>query len=158
MKAGGLLAGGRRAVPFVFNPFGILVVTSERGTRAREKFSVLGFHLFLYRENFRKNFRRFMDTWKFLLEGGRPARKLVFGAPERSGDRRPLMSSLTCHCDARRPHGFGALPMCPEVLWVTHLCSSCGYGVPTWNFIWKYGCTSEILQVQFETRVETVRG
>lgn len=35
-------------MPFVFNPFGILVVTSERGTRAREKFSVLGFHLFFF--------------------------------------------------------------------------------------------------------------
>ena len=29
MKAGGLLAGGRRAVPFVFNPLGILVVTRK---------------------------------------------------------------------------------------------------------------------------------
>lgn len=33
-----------------------------------------------------------MDTWKLLLEGGRPAKKLVLGAPERSGDRRPLPS------------------------------------------------------------------
>ena len=56
-----------------------------------KKFSVLGLHLFLYRENFRKNFRRFMDTWK-LLEVGRPARKLALGAPERSGDRKPLPS------------------------------------------------------------------
>ena len=32
------------------------------------------------------------------------------------------------------------------------------HGTSECDFIWKYGCTSEILQVQFETRVETVRG
>lgn len=46
-----------------------------------------------------------MDTWKLLLEGGRPAKKLVLGAPERSGDRRPLPSltpstNLSLWCSA----------------------------------------------------------
>ena len=51
MQTGGRLAGGRRVVPFVFNPFGILVITSERGTHAHEKIFCSGTSsIFIQRE------------------------------------------------------------------------------------------------------------
>lgn len=53
-----------------------------------KKFSVLGLHLFLYRENFRKNFRKVHGHLE-TSGGRRPGEgSRALGVPERSGDRK----------------------------------------------------------------------